>query len=221
VPVHSVVNATAMPRQIKVNGIATLEVNPDVVDLTLTLEVQGARPKEAVTGLEAQRKPLVAALLAAGVPVDELRLSHVNVTPVHKRHPDNHVIDGYRASVTLVATLKDFARIGDIMDTAATHQVSRMHTHFRSTKMPEMKLRVREMALEAARRKAAQVATSMKVVLGDLLAVEELARDAPRWGAPSNMNAFAPAQGSDAPLQPGALPISLTVVVSYELADSP
>jgi uncharacterized protein YggE len=219
VPVHAVVNVPATPRQIKVNGIATLEVNPNVVDVTLTLEVQGPRPKEAVAGLESKRKTLVPALRSAGVSADELRLSHVNVTPVHKRHPDSHVIDGYRASITLVATLKDFSRIGDLMDTAAAHEVSRMHTHFRSTKMAEMKVRVREMALQAARSKANQVATSMKVALGDLLAVEELARDTPSWGALSNANAFAPAQSSDAPLQPGALPITLTVVVTYGLAD--
>jgi uncharacterized protein YggE len=210
------VEAGQPARQIRVNGIATMEVNPDVVDLTLTLSVSRARPKSALTTLHAQQTKLVAALIKAGVANAELRLSHVNVSPRHKPHPNSHVIDGYSASVTLVATLSEFERLGDVMEAAASHEVSQMYTRFRSTKLTEKKKQVREMALKATRDKAGQIATSMQVELGEVLAIEEVVGNGALWGAVGNENMYAPARAGEK-LQPGAIELSLTVEVAYAL----
>ena len=215
-PVHAVIEASQPPRQIRVNGIATLEVNPDVVDLTMTLSITRERPKAAVSELRDQQGPLVAALVKAGVDEPELRLSYINVMPHNKPYPDSHIVDGYSASITLVASLRDFARIGDVMEAAASHGVSQLYTRFRSTKMIEKKKEAREMALQATRDKAQQIATSMHVELGNVLVVEEVAGNAASWGAVSNENMYAvAAQGEK--LQPGAIELSLTLEVAYAL----
>ncbi len=215
-PVAAIVEAGKPARQIRVNGIATMEVNPDVVDLTMTLSVLRARPKAALTILHAQQTKLVAALIKVGVANAELRLSHVNVSPRHKPHPNSHVIDGYSASVTLVATLGEFELLGEVMEAAASHQVSQMYTRFRSTRLTEKKRDVREMALKATRDKARQIATSMQVELGSVLVVEEVAGTGALWGAVGNENMYAPARSGDK-LQPGAIELSLTLEVAYAL----
>ncbi len=217
-PINTVVREAEPIRQIKVNGIATVEVNPDVVDIGITLAITRQSPKEAVSELAAQRTALVDALYKAGVGRDELRLGHLDVYPVHKKHPDNHLIDGYRASLTLEVSLTDFERIGELMELAANHEVRRMHTRFRSTKMPQMKNQARALALEAAGKKAEQMAAALRLRVGEVLTIEELARSS-SWG-PSNVNAFRPASSSGAPqLQPGAIPLRLTLEVSYRLLD--
>ena len=215
-PVHAVVAAGQPARQIRVNGIATMEVNPDVVDLTLTLSVLRSRPKAALTTLHAQQTKLVAALIKAGVANAELRLSHVDVSPRHKPHPNSHVIDGYSASVTLVATLSAFELLGDVMEAAASHEVSQMYTRFRSTKLTEKKKEVRELALKATRDKARQIATSMKVELAELLSVAEVAGTSAGWGAVGNENMYVPARAGEK-LQPGAIELSLTLEAAYAL----
>jgi uncharacterized protein YggE len=204
-------------RHIEVDGIATLEVAPDVVDVTVTLTTQGASPRAAVAALNGHRDGLVSGLLGAGVKRDQLRLGHLQVGPNYRPHPDSHLIDGYDASITLVASTENFELVPALMEAAAAHEASRMSTNFRSTRMAEMKKRARDLALEAAREKANQVAEHMGVQLGELLAVEERSSEG-SWGGFSNENMFVPAAGSEAPLAPGALPLKLTVVVRYGLA---
>jgi len=220
IPISSTVMRDAEPvRQIKVNGIATVEVSPDVVDISITLAITRQRPKEAVSELALQRTALVDALHKAGVGRNELRLGHLDVYPVHKPHPDNHLIDGYRASLTLEVSLTNFERIGEVMELAANHEVRRMHTRFRSTKMPQMKNQARALALEAAGKKAEQMAAAMRLGVGEVLTIEELARSN-SWGSPSHGNAFRPASSSGAhQLQPGAIPLRLTLEVSYRLVE--
>jgi len=215
-PQHTVVEAGTPVRQIRVNGIATMEVNPDVVDLTMTLSVMRASPKAALTTLQAEQARLVAALNEAGVTETQLRLGHVDVSPRYKAHPHDREIDGYESSVTLVATLGDFGQLGDVMQTAAGHDVSRMYTRFRSTELAAKKRQVREMALEATRDKARQIASSMHVDLGDLLTVAEVAGTGALWGAVGNENAYARAS-PDGKLQPGAIELSLTLEATFAL----
>jgi hypothetical protein len=214
--VTAIVHAPDPTRQIRVNGIATLEVNPDVVDVTMTLLVLRDRPKAALASLREQQEPLVAALMGAGVAEGDLRLGHINVMPNHRAYPNSHIIDGYNASITLVATLDDFEQIGDVMEAAASRDVSQIHTRFRSTKLADKKKEVREMALKATRDKAEQMASSMKVELAEVLAIEEVAGNSAPWGAVGNENMYAPASRGDK-LLPGAIELSLTLEVAYAL----
>lgn len=215
-PQHTIVEAKTPVRQIRVNGIATMEVNPDVVDLTLIVSETRASPKEALSALKVDQSRLVDALIETGVAEAQLRLSHVNVSPRYKPHPHDNQIAGYDASVTLVATLSDFDKLGDVMQVAASHDASRMYTRFRSTQLTQKKREVREMALEATRDKARQIATSMNVEIGDLLTVAEVAGTGGFWGAVGNENAYAPAR-PDGKLQPGAIELSLTLEATFAL----
>jgi uncharacterized protein YggE len=215
-PTSTVVQASTPIRQISVNGIATMEVNPDVVDLSLTLSVVRASPKPALTTLRAEQTKLVEALKEAGVAETDLRLGHIDVSPRYRPHPNSHLVDGYEASVTLVITLHDFDELGDVMEAAARHGVSRMYTRFRSTELAAKKKEVRELALQATRDKARQIATSMKVELGEVLTVAETGITGGLWGAVGNENVYAPARPGQK-LQPGAIELSLTLEATYAL----
>jgi uncharacterized protein YggE len=159
-------------RHIKVDGTARLEVTPDRLDLSLVLEVQKPRPAAAAKALRRQQKALHYALRVAGVKADDLATTHVTLAPQYKRYPAQG-IDHYAASVTFVTTLQDFSRLSDIMEAAAIAGVIRMHTRYWHSQIPALKRRLRETALSASRRKAAQIARSMGVATGQVLAVEE------------------------------------------------
>ena len=207
--------ANATPGELSVDGIASLQVIPDVADVSMTLSVEQSRPKRAVSKLRAKQAALLGALQAAGVDRSKLALSTVNLHPVHHPHPRNHEIRGYEAAVTIVVEVRDFDRIAELMETGAEADVQRMSTRFRSTKLPELKKRVRELAFKAARDKAAQIATLMNITVGRVVKVSE-GQSGGSWGAVANFNEFVAAPSQDK-LMPGAQPLTLTVQVTYEI----
>ena len=208
------------PGELSVDGIASLQVVPNVVDVSMTLSVEKSRPKPAMAGLRTQQAALIAALQSAQVTRAQLALSNVDLHPVYHSHPRNHETRGYEASVTIVVELRDFARIAEVMETGASIGVRRMSTRFRSTELPRLKKRVRELAFQAASAKAAQIAGLMNVKLGRIVKLSE-GQSGNGWGASPfanyNANEFVAAPTSQDKILPGAQPLTLTVQVSYEL----
>ena len=102
---------------------------------------------------------------------------------------------------------------------------ARMRTHFRSSRMQEMKRRVREMALKAAHAKAVQIAKATGVHVGQLRTVRETTGGSwlgSRWGwggvdnvvVNSASSVHAPGGG---PARPDAIRLRLSVAVRYAI----
>jgi uncharacterized protein YggE len=166
-----------------VTGTATLEVSPDCADLTMTLSVDQPRPGAAATGVQGKQKELVAAMRAAGVEAADLKLSELRLSPVYadsSNRDSTPKITAYRAAVTLTATTRKIDQIGALMETAATAGVTSMSSELRRSDMPELKKKVRDMALRAAREKAEQSARTLEIKLGRIFTVTEATMD-PTW----------------------------------------
>ncbi len=215
----------APPRLIEVSGQARLDVPPDRVDLELTLEQKRPSPRLAVAELSRRRDALVSALRRSSVGGEDLVLSHVGLQQSFAPGPIR-TPDGYLASVTLIATLRDPARIGLVMEAAAAAQVTRISSTMRTSKGPEMKKRVREMALHAAREKAAQIARNLGVKLGPVQQVRESQWESwygGRWTL-TNENAYASGPrgggGGEQPERapsPDAIPLILGLNVTFAI----
>ena len=214
------VQAPEPKRSIAVNGIARLDVAPDRCRLQLTLTAEATRPNKAVRALAAKRTKLVAALKGAGVEDDDLQLGYLNVTTRYGSGSERHVIKGYDASISLVIVITDFDRIGDLMELAAIVGVGRMWTRFENSRMHEHKKKARDLALEAAKEKAEQMTRHFGLAVGPVLEIresQEFNRGA--WAANNYRgNAYEPAASQAGALRPGALPLSLTVHVTFSLA---
>ncbi len=212
-------SSSERPR-VLVNGIATLEVIPDVADITVRLEIERASPRDAVQAVRAEQDALVAALNEDGIAGEHLRISHIGVSPEYDTIARVSQIRGYSASVSFVASVDDFTRLGDVLERVSGFQVKHLSTRFRSTELPAKKRALRTKALEAARAKAEQSAAVMGVQLGGVLSIEETSRnDRPGWGAVGNVisNEYVNAGPLEGSSVPGAVPISLSVEVGYAL----
>ncbi len=214
-------NGEIPARRVLVNGIASVDVRPDVADVTITLSVERPRPNAALLELKTQRDGLVAALSEVGISGVNLRSSHTGVSTVYE-HRGNREIRGYEAAQTFVASTTDFEGIGDVLELAAAFELGSMHTRYRSTRMTEKKREVRDMALRAAERKAKESAEVLGVTLGPVISIEETGRNSAAWGANANaiLNDFSAEGPTGAPVEPGAVPIGLTVEVGYAIAGS-
>ncbi len=206
--------------RVLVNGIASIEVIPDVADVTVRLGVERASPRDAAVAIRAEQSALEAALNADGIAGERLRISHTGVAPVYETIAGVSQLRGYSATVSLVASVDDFSRLGDVLERVSGFQVQHISTRFRSTELPAKKRALRTKALEAARAKAEQSAGVMGVQLAEVLSIEETSRnDRPGWGAVGNVmvNEYVNAGPVEGSSVPGAVTLSLSVEVGYAL----
>ncbi len=211
------------PGGMTVTGTATLEVSPDCADITMTIDVEGARPGIATTGAQAKQQAIVDALKKLGVEASDVKLSTLTMNPVYEWIKDRNVFKGYRAAITITATTKQFDKIGPIMEAGSANGATAMTTGFRRSDLSELKKKVRTMALTAAKDKAKQTAEALDIELGRVMNVVENAGGM-MWSAayfPQVANAMESNAGprTVADALGGALqPLTLDVTIVYELA---
>jgi uncharacterized protein YggE len=205
------------PGQMTVTGTATLEVSPDCADLTMTLSSDDAKPGVATQHVQSEENDLVAALHKLGVENGDLKLSYLTLEPVYDASWPH--IRTYRSQITVTATTHDFARIAPIMEAGATAGATQMSSAFRRSDLPELKKKVREMALAAARDKAQQTASALGIKLGRISSVAEATGGAMWQNAYFPQANFVRSQATSEETVGGALqPLTLDVTIGYELA---
>ena len=206
-----VVPEPSHPGQMTVTGTATVEVDPDCVDLTMTISDMDQAPGAATTKARASATALLARLREAGVADKDLKLSSVEL--VHFEQPDTRVFGLYDARFTIVATTRDFSKLDALMDAAAQAGATGMTSRFRNADLDAQKRQVRELAIAAAKAKAEQTAHALGIRLGRIVSVAE------NQGGMMWSNEYFPAAASNAAAKLGATaqPLTLDVTIGYEL----
>jgi len=209
-------------RIIEVDGTARLDITPDRVDLFITLSQEGKTPRQAAKAVHVQRKGLLAAVKMLRLPDKRIVISHLSLNPRYASH--GRTITGYSADLTFIVKIHDPALLTDYVEAAAVVGASRLRTQFRSSRMQEMKRRVREMALKAAKLKAEQIARVTGVKVGQLRTVRESSHGnwtGSRWGwGTDNLvaNSYSRAGGSGGGrARPDAIRLHLSVLVGYAI----
>jgi uncharacterized protein YggE len=212
------------PGVMTVNGQATLEVSPDCADMTVTISSDHLIPGSAAKSLEAKKLALIASLQKLGIENGQVKLSYLNLDPIYAQNPQGWAmlkVATYRASITLTATTRDFSKIGDMMSVAASAGASSMSTAFRRSDLPELKKKVRDMALTAAKEKAQQTASTLGIKLGRITAVAEN-QGGYMWSSqyfPQVANSMDTVNNQAAIVLGGSLqPLTLDVNITFELA---
>jgi uncharacterized protein YggE len=209
------------PGVMSITGTATLDVAPDTADISMQLTAEGARPKHAVALLRERQDAMITALMALGLEKAQIKLSTMTLQPVFV-YPENAPprIRGYQATLQVTASTRKFELIGDIMESGANAGVSTMATSFRSSDLPELKKKVRDMAIAAARDKAEQMAKGFGLKVARINLVNEATAGNGWYFDPSytNVSAAESAQVRERiSLSPELQPLILTVNVGYEL----
>lgn len=211
------------PGQMTVNGQATLEVSPDCADISITIGVENTKTNLAVKDLEKKKLAMIEALNKAGVETKQVKLSSLVLDPVYAvdgRGYPTSAVRTYRSQITVTATTRDFSKIGDIMDAGATAGATSMSTAFRRSDLAELKKKVRDQALAAAKAKAEQTATALGIKLGRVVSVAENVGGY-MWSSayfPSNMSTSIDAQTMATAIGGSLQPLTLDVSVGYEFA---
>ncbi len=128
---------------------------------------------------------------------------------------------GYVASVTVTATTKSFGKIGSMMEVGADAGATSMSSQFRRSDLAELKKKVRDMALAAAKDKAKQTAGALGIDLGHIVSVAENVGG--MWNQAyfpqvSNAMEVRAAPSTGVALGGTLQPLTLDITIGYELA---
>lgn len=218
-PLPAVADATPDPARpgVTVTGTATLEIAPDCADLMMTISADDLKPSAATHAAQAKRDALLAALARTGVERADIKLSFLTMNPIYERSSDSWEptrVHTYRAEITITATTRKLDQLGVIMDAAAGANVSRIASSFRRSDLPQLKTKVRDMALTAARVKAKQMTDALGIKLGRVVSIAETRNDGAYYPQVSNMVMTGPR--SDV-LEGTTQQLTLDVTLGFEL----
>jgi uncharacterized protein YggE len=206
-------------REVSVSATSRINVVPDAATISLTFSSTDAsmRASHAASGKAVET--FRAAILALGVPADALELGGTTDDPNYRRDGSNRVVS-YTSTTLLIVRMKEFERVADVVDTAVASGVTAVDVSYRSTTMPEHKKRARDLAIAAAKEKAAQLAAGAGAELGRVLTVSEgIASTGGSYRSFGNVvqtEVFAGAD-ADGPIAPGTTPLELTVEATFAL----
>jgi uncharacterized protein len=199
--------AAQQPSVLVVTGEGQTEVAPDTAVVSLGVTSRAAQAAAAFQQTAALLNQVVRALLAGGIPREQLQTTQVSLQPVF----ENSRQVGFDATATVRVTLRDLSAVGATIDravAAGANSVAGVSFEVRDTAAAQAL--ALSLAVQDAQRQAAVLARSLGIVLGPVLRVE--AEPSPGPITPLFARAGA-AEG--VPVLPGTVMVTRRVRVEY------
>lgn len=195
-----------------VTGEASVGVAPDTAIIRAGVVNDAKSAREASDANSRLMGPVIAALKEAGVADPDIQTSRLTVQPVHEQaRAGTPRIGGFRASNQVRATVRDVARVAEVLDRAVTAGANDISGVTFLVANPSKALdAVRGRAIADARRKAEIYAKAAGVGLGRAVTIDE--ERSSRGPIPLQA-----ARMEAAPIAPGEQNLGVSVTVTFEL----
>jgi uncharacterized protein YggE len=211
------------PRLVTVAGEAEVNVSPDEVVFDLTVSTFNRELRVAKTQTDERLKNLIALAKRYGVADADTQTDYVNLTPRYRGDNEARTLLGYSVRKDLVLTLRDVMRAEGLLSELLDSGVTRINTvSFRSSQMRKYRDQARDLAMRAAREKAAALAAAVGQKIGKAYSIEEEvpSRSYASQNVMSNNSVSFDSDSSSASegtLALGLIKISARVTVKFEL----
>jgi uncharacterized protein YggE len=208
------------PQSITVVGEGRSEAQPDVVVVSIGVEVTAASPADALDGGARALERSRAAVLAAGVMERAVQTTRVSVQPDWEHSGRRPVLTGYVARVGVAVTLDDPASVGRLLtavveaggDAARVHSIS-----WQLRDMSAAESAARAAAFTDARGRAEQYATLAGRTLGAVVDIDETGDGFRPRRHGRAMATYSGAATMDMDVDRGEVDVTATVTVTWEL----
>jgi uncharacterized protein len=204
------------PGRIAVGGTGRVSVEPDVADLRLG--VSAARPTvDTARSVAAETMAAILAAVAdAGVERRDVRTTLLSVQPRYDyRENQPPVLTGYELANVVEVTVRDLARLGDVVDgTLRAGATSMDGLSFRVADPAPAEREARLLAMAAARVRAdvlAEAAGLRIVGVSDIVEGGTPSPPEPRYKAARMMMA----EDASTPVEAGSMEVVVSVTVTY------
>jgi uncharacterized protein YggE len=207
----------ADPSTIVASGTGRVALAPDLADLRLGVAV--SRPTVDAARAEAARlmDAILGAVEAADVARRDVRTALLSVQPRYDyRDGKAPTLTGYELSNVVEVTVRDLARLGDVVDgTLGAGATSMDSLSFRIADPSEAEREARTMAMAQARSRADVLAQAAGLTITGVAEVVEGAAGQPPGPRPKAERMLMAAADVSTPVEAGSLEIAVGVTVTF------
>lgn len=200
-------SAAAEAGGITVQGTASVPATPDRAELSFGVESQGETARAALAANAAEMRKVIAAVKAAGG--TGVRTQSVSLSP---RYDERNEAQGFVATNTVSATIKELAKAGALIDAAVNAGANQVYGPSLSRgDQSDLYRQALQAAVANARASAQALASASGLSLGRVTAVVE------GGGAPEPLPFASGQKAMDAstPIEPGTQQVTAVVSVSF------
>lgn len=200
------------------NGLVTLA--PDVAYVTIGVHTQDLDAQVAVDTNSAQSQELIDALIAFGVAEADIQTTNFNIysyedysQPYEGKPPLLYSVDN-----SVYVTVRDITTIGDLLSAAVSAGANNIWgIQFDVLDKAAAMSQARELAMEAARAQADELATLAGVELGEIVSISSYGGYPQPFAYGMGGGAAAETSAIAVPVSPGRMNISVDVSVVFSI----
>lgn len=200
-------------------GTGTVEAQPDIVYLTLGVDLKADNAAAVTADGSARMERILAALQSGGVAEADIHTSSYNLWVEQRYDPQTGQPTGvieYHLTHTVRATVRDLGRVGTVLSAAVEAGANTVQEVSFSVADPDkLASEARQKAIADAQKRAQEMAGALGVTLGKVVSVSESGGYIPTPGYYDTRGGAM--EAAAVPLPAGSFSVSISVVVVYEL----
>lgn len=208
-------------RGIEVSGVGEVSVAPDQATLNFAVETNAPTSQEAARENATVMERVIAALVAQGVPREEIETRNFSVYPVYEQVRENTEprVREYRVTNQVTLDTQELAQVGALIDAAleaGANRVEGLSFGLRDTQAAEAEA-LRD-AVNRARASAEAMAQALGVPLGQLVHATTASNPVRPMGyGVQMMRAEAASMDMAPPIQPGEQTVQARVTLLFDI----
>jgi len=215
-------------RTITIVGTATAFRTPDVAQLSVGSETRRDTAREALIANNKATSGLMDELKKSGIVAHDVKTDGLNLSPIYEGAANDRLekkpgmpapkIIGYRISNSVVITVREVTKVGELIDMVVKTGVNEIGGLSFEISDPVSTLRdLRRQALTDAREKAEEVAKEVEMTLGLPLSISVDDSSSPSNEGIRYNRLEAPRYEKAVPISAGLKELKASVMVVYEL----
>jgi uncharacterized protein YggE len=209
-------------RTITVTGEGEQRIAADQAVLSVGIMVRGETLAEAKTSHDERARAVLVLLESQRIESPDVQTGRLSIQPLYRRVQGRQVEDGYQVAQWLTVKVRDLGRWEELLTALLEAGITNLsNAAFQSSRVDELRIEARRLALLDARRKAAEMAGVLGETLGPVLRIDE------RGGSGGDVPAYlragvaAEAMSQSGPIAaPGEIVVRASVQVTFRLRDS-
>lgn len=171
-----IASAEESEREIVVTGHGSVSVAPDMATIFVGVSAQARLAEAALAEASEKGRGVLAQLEAQGIETRDIQTRNVSLNPQFARSNDGSIprTIGYLATLDMSVHVRDFDRLGEILDAVVSDGANRMNgLSFGVKERDALETEARAAAVQDAQSRAQTLAVAAGVKLGDVLSISE------------------------------------------------
>lgn len=219
--VSAVCSAQAADRQrtLSLSATGTVSAKPDIANISTGVQSDAKTAREALSKNTEAMSAVIAGLKSSGIAPKDIQTSNFSVSPRYQHFKDRRPaeITGYRVSNSVRITVRDLAKLGDILDQVVTLGSNKINgVSFGVDDPADLLDEARKQAMATAITRAKLYTEASGTKLGRVLTINEQTFNRPPQPVFARAAMRAP-KAESVPIEAGEQSIEVRISVSWEL----